>query len=138
VPTSVGRVLLTRRYSLPALHTLAGVGFSDEENRRVFGGCSRLHGHDYQVEVTVTGPVDPLSGLLIGRDRLDELVLDRLIDPLRGTNLSDRFKHTTGEALAVEFHRILSSQLPPPLRLRSVQVHETAKNSFRVLDEFPE
>ncbi len=127
-----GRTLLTRRYSLSALHTLSGEGFSEEENRRVFGDCGRLHGHDYGIEVTVAGPVDPRSGLLIDRDRLDDLVLARLIQPLRGANLSDHFEHTTGEALAVEFHRLLSPHLPPPVRLWSIRVHETAKNSFRV------
>jgi 6-pyruvoyltetrahydropterin/6-carboxytetrahydropterin synthase len=124
------RILLTKSYSLPALHTLAGEGFSKEENLRVFGPCSRLHGHDYRIEATVSGPVDPASGLVINRDALDNVVKKHLLEPFDGTNLSDHFRHTTGEALAVEFFGILKGCLPADVELVRIRLHETAKNSF--------
>jgi 6-pyruvoyltetrahydropterin/6-carboxytetrahydropterin synthase len=124
------RVTLTRRYALPALHVLKGEGFTAEENRRVFGGCSSLHGHEYLVEVAVSGPIDPHSGLIASRDELDGLIRRRLLDPLVGSNLSDHFPRTTGEELAAQFFDLLEGEIGPPLRLKRVTVRETAKNSF--------
>lgn len=124
------RIFLTRSYPLPALHTLTGEGFSEEENLQVFGPCSRLHGHDYRVEVTISGPVDSESGLLMNRDALDGIVKKHLLEPFSGTNLSDHFRHTTGEALAAEFFAILSDRLPTRVVLARIRLHETAKNSF--------
>ncbi|UCF35650.1 MAG: 6-carboxytetrahydropterin synthase [Acidobacteriota bacterium] len=124
------RTAISRTYCLPALHTLSGAGFSDRQNLRVFGPCSRLHGHDYRIEVSVSGPLDPHSGLLVNRDVLDQIVDDCLIQPYRGTNLSDHFRHTTGEALAASFFELLKRALPSSLTLEKVCVHETAKNSF--------
>lgn len=129
------RVTLTRRYHLPALHILATPSLSQEENFKIFGPCSRLHGHDYQLEVTVSGGIDAQSGLLIGRDELDRLVSATLLEPYRGTNLSDHFTHTTGEALALEFYRLLRLELDHRIELDSVTLRETAKNSFIVREQ---
>ncbi len=126
------RLTLTRQYQLPALHILSAPSLSAEENFSVFGPCSRLHGHDYQIEVTVSGSVDADSGLLMSRDDLDRLVAKSLLEPYRGRNLSDYFPHTTGEALALEFYRILNSVLDPSVELDSITLRETAKNSFIV------
>lgn len=127
-PTTV----LTCRYSLPALHALSNLSLSFQENFELFGPCSRLHGHDYQIDVSIVGPVDSISGLIFGRDELDRVIRERLIDPFRGQNLSDHFKQTTGEALAVEIYRILAPGFVSPIALASVKVAETAKNSFRI------
>lgn len=125
-------VRLSRRYSLPALHILQGEGFSEAENQSVFGACSQIHGHDYRIEVTLTGPVDAVSGLLFQRDLLDKTVRSLILDPMTGSCLNDFFAHTTGEALAVEFYDMLEGAFEPPVKLSSVKVHETAKNSFVV------
>jgi len=121
---------LTRSYRLPALHALSGPELSDSQACSIFGPCSRLHGHDYRIEVTLSGTLDPATGMLIRRDEFDQRVSTALIDRLRGENLNEHFTFTTGEALAVEFCRILSGVFPSPVRLTRVRVHETAKNSF--------
>ncbi len=123
-------VSVTRRYRLPALHTLSGAGLSATENESVFGACSRLHGHEYLVDVTLEGPVEGVSGVVFSVDELDRLVSLRILEPFRGANLSDHFAHTTGEALALDFYRILESEFPSTVRLLAVTVHETSKNSF--------
>jgi 6-pyruvoyltetrahydropterin/6-carboxytetrahydropterin synthase len=101
-------------------------------NLRVFGPCSRLHGHDYELEVTVSGEVDSRSGLLIGREDLDRIINQHCIKPFLGTNLSEHFTHTTGEALAFEFYELLSPHLPSHISLKRMTINETAKNSFTV------
>ena len=125
-------VHLTKTYHLPALHQLKNDSFSEEENLRVFGPCSRLHGHDYLLEITISGTADTYSGILFSRDELDRIVESQILKPYKGMNLSQHFTHTTGEALALEFHHILKSQFPPPLFLSRLTVNETAKNSFEV------
>jgi 6-pyruvoyltetrahydropterin/6-carboxytetrahydropterin synthase len=123
-------IFVTKSYALPALHQLGVESLPAEENFKIFGPCSRLHGHDYQVEVTVTGKVDAASGLLIRREQLDRIVEAELIERFKGRNLSHHFPHTTGEALAVEFYRLLKPHFPPPTCLSRLTVLETAKNSF--------
>ena len=66
---------LTRCYRFPAAHVLARDDFSDAENQRRYGKCANPggHGHNYGVEVTVRGPIDPGTGEVMGRRQLDEL-----------------------------------------------------------------
>ena len=121
---------VTRRYSLPALHSLGNPEWSPRENLECFGACSRPHGHEYQIEVTVGGEPDPDSGLLMSREDIDEIVSRALLEPLQGQDLSRHFHQTTGEALALEFFRRLQPEFPAAVRLHRVTVHETAKNFF--------
>lgn len=126
-------IRLTRVFRLPALHSLENRELSDEENRAIFGSCSRLHGHDYRIEVTVTGVPDPQSGLAIQRDRLDGIIRRELLEPLRGQNLNDFFRQTTGEALAVAFFDRLEPRLSQIGKLVRIRVRETPKNLFEVV-----
>lgn len=125
-------IFLTKRYKLPALHQLGSPRYSAEKNLHTFGACSRLHGHEYELEVTVWGKVDPITGILMSRDELDRVVRCHVIEPFTGRNLSNYFSLTTGEALALEFFELLHKRLPPHLVLSRLTVNETAKNSFAV------
>jgi len=77
---------LTRRVSFAAAHRYRVPDWSDERNEQVFGACARpsFHGHSYACEVTVTGPVDPSTGMLI-----DLALLDRVL----AVEVRDRFDH---------------------------------------------
>ena len=74
------KVLVTRRVHFSAGHRLLNPEFSEERNRRVFGGCYNRHGHNYDLEVTVEGEVDPETGYVIDlgdlKRRLHEIVVD--------------------------------------------------------------
>lgn len=78
---------LTRRITFSAAHRYRIARWSDEENARVFGPCSRhnFHGHTYSCDVTVSGPIDPMTGMLIDLGALDH-VLQR--------EVRDRFDHS--------------------------------------------
>lgn len=123
---------LTRRYRLPALHALENRNLSEEANRATFGSCFRLHGHDYQIEVTVSATPDPVSGLIIQRDKLDGIVERELIEPMRGHNLNDFFPQTTGEALVIKFFERLEPHLAPACTLVRLGIRETARNLFEM------
>lgn len=77
---------LTRRVTFAAAHRYRRPEWSDAQNASVFGLCSRenYHGHSYSCEVTVTGDVDPQTGMLI-----DLAVLDRVLE----TEVRARFDH---------------------------------------------
>lgn len=82
----MGTTSLTRRVRFNAAHRYRRPEWSDEQNERVFGLCARpnFHGHSYLCTVTVSGPVDPLSGMLV-----DLGVLDRVLQ----TEVIARFDH---------------------------------------------
>ena len=75
-------VLLTQSFEFSAAHRLACKTFTDEENRRVFGKCAHPHGHghNYQLEVTVVGRPDEVTGRVIDLARLERIVNQRVID----------------------------------------------------------
>jgi 6-pyruvoyltetrahydropterin/6-carboxytetrahydropterin synthase len=78
---------LTRRVTFAAAHRYRRPEWSDEKNASVFGLCARenYHGHSYSCEVTVSGDVDPQTGMLI-----DLAVLDRVLE----TEVRARFDHS--------------------------------------------
>jgi 6-pyruvoyltetrahydropterin/6-carboxytetrahydropterin synthase len=82
-------VYLTRKLYFCAAHRLRVDGLSPEENHRIFGECSRLHGHNYALEVTFAGEPDPGTGMVIHLSELDGIVKGRVIDRLDHRNLNE-------------------------------------------------
>ena len=84
------RVELTRRYALAASHRLHSPKLDEAENRRLYGKCNNPygHGHNYFVEVTVTGPVDPATGMMANLGDLDRYVRQEVIEPFDHTYLN--------------------------------------------------
>ena len=72
---------VTRRYRFAASHRLHSDHLSEEENRELYGKCNNPygHGHDYILEVTVAGPRDSTTGLVIPVPLLDKLVSDQVL-----------------------------------------------------------
>lgn len=131
-------IQLTRRYSFPAAHVLRHDSLSEAENLRVFGKCANPggHGHNYAVEVTVAGPVDPRSGVLVSRERLDQLVAERVLSRFSHRMLNDDALFAERVPTAENIARTIYERLEQPLaregsaRLRRVRVLETRKNAF--------
>ena len=125
---------LTRSYHFSAGHRLASAAFSDDENARLYGQCFRPHGHNYTVEVTLTGVLDPVTGMAGDLGELDRTVERVLLDRVDHYDLSSAVPAlggviTTGENLARAFWGWLAAALPPG-RLARVAVVETANNTF--------
>src|SRR6266481_5928832 len=72
---------VTRRYKFAASHRLHSRRFSEEENRELYGKCNNPygHGHDYVLDVSVTGPVDAASGQAVNIEALDRLVGQQIL-----------------------------------------------------------
>ncbi len=133
-------VYLSRRYRFTAAHRLHAPGLSDAENRAIYGKCNNPfgHGHDYQVEITVAGEVDPVTGRAVSLDALDALALREAVEPFRYRNLNEEvaaFREAvpTTENLAREVDRRLREAwheaFPPgTARLEKIRIWETPRN----------
>jgi len=129
---------VTRRYRFPAAHVLAHPSFTPAENRRIYGKCANPggHGHDYAIEVTVSGPVDPRSGRIIDPEQLDAIfqrqVGERFGHRLLNADPAFAQRVPTGENLAQVIHAELAPAIERagPAHLARVRVVETRRNSF--------
>ena len=130
----MGRLELTRAYRFSAGHRLENAALSEEDNVRLYGPCSRQHGHNYLVEVTVSGDLDPVTGMSVDLRVVDGVVQSTVLDRVDHYDLSATVAAldgviTTGENLARTFWEWLEPALTPGI-LRRVAVTETANNVF--------
>jgi 6-pyruvoyltetrahydropterin/6-carboxytetrahydropterin synthase len=130
-------ISVTRRYRFPAAHVLRRADYSEAENRRVYGKCANPngHGHDYAVEVTVGGRLDPADGRLIAPERLDALVGERLLARFAHRLLNEDPLFAERVPTAENIARVAHELLLEPLRaagadLHRVRVRETRNNTF--------
>ena len=124
-------VYLTRKAEFSASHFYHNPDFTPEENRRIFGKCNNPHGHghNYTLEVTVKGPVDPRSGFVVDLKDLKEVLNREVLDALDHRFLNKEvpeFFHTipTTENLAIAIWERLKTKLSMA-ELHRVRVYET-------------
>jgi 6-pyruvoyltetrahydropterin/6-carboxytetrahydropterin synthase len=131
-------VLVSRRETFNAAHQLRDPDSSDEENERVFGSCANLHGHNYVLEVVVSGEVQGDTGYVMDLKDLSDLIHRRVIQDVDHRNLNTdvpwlQGRIPTAENLALAFWERIRSELPEG-RLRTVRLWETDKNWAEVGD----
>lgn len=138
--TTALKIDLGRRYHFAASHRLHAQTLSAAENRRVFGKCNNPygHGHNYTVEVLVSGDVDAATGMIANLADLDAFVRREVIEPFDHRSLNEevpafRDAVPTTENLCIEIFQRLKSF--PDARLERVRVGETGKNSFEYAGE---
>lgn len=129
------KISLTRRYRFAASHRLHNRVFSDARNWELYGKCSNPHGHghNYTVEVTVAGPVDPATGMVANLGELDPFVQREVLEAFDHKYLNEQIAEfrdvvPTTENLCREIYRRLKSF--PSARLERVRIEETSNNSF--------
>jgi 6-pyruvoyltetrahydropterin/6-carboxytetrahydropterin synthase len=125
-------VLVSRRESFNAAHQLRDPSLSEAENRRLYGKCANLHGHNYVLEVVVAGEIDQATGYVLDLKLLSDVISRRVIEEVDHRNLNTDVPWLEGliptaENLAVAFWERIRPELPDGL-LRSVRVWETDKN----------
>lgn len=134
------KIELGRRYRFAASHRLHSGQISDAENARIYGKCNNAfgHGHNYVVEVSVSGDVDPATGMIANLADLDEFVQREVIEPFDHRSLNEevdvfRAQVPTTENLCIEIYRRLAAF--PKAKLERVRVEETSNNSFEYAGE---
>jgi 6-pyruvoyltetrahydropterin/6-carboxytetrahydropterin synthase len=125
-------ILLGRRESFSAAHQLFDPDLTEDENRRLFGKCTNLHGHNYVVEVVLAGEIDAASGYVFDLKALADVISSQIIRDVDHSNLNTEVpwlkgRIPTAENLAQAFWERLEPELPERM-LRSVRVWETDKN----------
>ncbi len=126
---------LTRRYRFSASHRLHNESMSPEENLATYGKCNNPygHGHNYIVEVTVSGQVEPSTGMVCNLVDLDGFVKEQIVNRYDHMNLNtvDEFQKLvpTTENLCVEIFNRLQKGFRPA-NVERVRIEETMMNSF--------
>jgi len=141
--SSALKVELGRRYRFSASHRLHTAHLSKEENNRVFGKCSNPygHGHNYVLEVSLSGDVDPATGMIANLADLDAFVTDHVLEDFDHKSLNEdipafRDRVPTTENVCIEIFQRLKSF--PMAKLERIRVEETGKNSFEYAGDNPE
>ena len=131
---------LSRRYRFSASHRLHSAQLGEEENQRVYGKCNNPygHGHNYVVEVAVSGPVDQATGMIVNLADFDAFVEREVIEPFDHKYLNEelmefREKVPTTENVCIEIYNRLRRF--PRAKLERVRVEETGLNSFEYAGE---
>jgi 6-pyruvoyltetrahydropterin/6-carboxytetrahydropterin synthase len=134
------KAYLTRRYMFSASHRLHSEAMSAEENASTYGKCNNPygHGHNYALEVTVSGRVDERTGMVCNLADLDSFVQEHILDrfDLQNLNALPQFGQTvpTTENLCTVIHDILRRGFTPA-HLEKVRLEETMMNSFEYAGE---
>lgn len=127
-------VRVTRRVHFSAAHRLHNPAFSDDRNREIYGLCNNpnWHGHNYELDVTVEGQVDPETGYVLDLKRLRDLVESVVLEDVDHRNLNLEVPWLEGvipstENLVVAIWRRLESEIPQGKLVRLV-LWETPRN----------
>lgn len=122
---------LTRVINFSATHRMYRPDWPAEENERQFGPVSRYHSHQYQCAVTVSGSMDPATGMILDLVQLDQILADEVTDRLNGRTLNTDLPELasgrplpTCEALVSMLYPRIAARLPSGLRLVRVRVAE--------------
>jgi 6-pyruvoyltetrahydropterin/6-carboxytetrahydropterin synthase len=129
------KIELGRRYRFAASHRLHSEKLNEEENNRLYGKCNNPygHGHNYVVEVRVSGPVDPATGMVLNLADLDSFVEREVIEAFDHKSFNEdvpefREQVPTTENVCIEIFERLRRF--PKAKLERVRVEETANNAF--------
>ncbi len=130
------KVYVTRREVFSASHRLYNQKWTEERNNEVFGKCSNVygHGHNYVLEVTVVGTVDPETGYVIDTKKLKEIIRKYVVDKMDHKNLNMDVDFMTdviptAENIAIKIWEQLETKIESG-KLYSVKIYETENNYF--------
>jgi 6-pyruvoyltetrahydropterin/6-carboxytetrahydropterin synthase len=127
-------VTVTRRLRFNAAHRVHNPALSDAENTALFGKCNHpnWHGHNYVLEVSVTGPIDPVSGYVVDLGHVRAIVEREVIEQVdhRNLNLDVPFlagRNPTSENIVVAMWSVIAPAIAPA-RLSRLRLWETENN----------
>jgi 6-pyruvoyltetrahydropterin/6-carboxytetrahydropterin synthase len=131
------KAYLTRRYRFSASHRLHSEEMSAQENQAVYGKCNNPygHGHNYALEVTVSGPVNPATGMVCNLTDLDGFVEGEIVERFGHSNLNTLQEFAKRVPTTENLCREIFERLEHGFRIENVTVEkirleETLMNSF--------
>jgi 6-pyruvoyltetrahydropterin/6-carboxytetrahydropterin synthase len=133
------KVAVIRREHFNAAHRLHNPQWDEATNQKVFGKCNNphFHGHNYELEVKVTGEIDPRTGYVMDMKILSDLIHEYVIERFDHRNLNldtEEFKNLnpTAENIVVVIYQLLRPHIDPAFDLH-IRLYETPRNVV----EFP-
>ncbi len=133
-PEMPAEITITRSYEFAAAHRLGSPALSGEENMRLFGKCTwpNYHGHNYVLEVSAQGAPDPLTGMVLRLEELDEAVKREVLDRYDHRNLNLDVEELAGKVTTSEVVvQAIFDRLKPVLPgLSRVRLYETPRSCF--------
>ncbi|MCD6459273.1 6-carboxytetrahydropterin synthase [bacterium] len=123
---------ITKTVCFSCSHRLYVKDWDDQKNFEVFGQCSRLHGHNYVLKVSLKGNPDPVTGMIINLTDLNKIIKHEIIKWIDHKNISEQVdvfqtKTPTVENLCIAFWDRLQKALPPNC-LYKIALNETENN----------
>ncbi len=136
-------MIVTAKLDFSAAHRLNNPAFDAEWNRLTYDKCDNAagHGHNYYLEVSVSGTIDPRTGMVIDLKKLKDIMRERVIDRVDHRNLNEDVDFLRGVIPTAEnLARAFWNELAPAIRegsLHQIVLHETERNSviYRGEDE---
>jgi len=123
-----------RKEHFNAAHRLNNPNWSDEKNERVYGKCNNFnyHGHNYDLEVRLTGEIDPETGYVYDMKKLSDVIKENVLDRFDHKNLNldtEEFSdlNPSAENIAIVIHDILRKNIDPKFDLK-IRLYETERN----------
>jgi 6-pyruvoyltetrahydropterin/6-carboxytetrahydropterin synthase len=127
-------IKVTRRYQFSSAHRLQNPNFSDAKNREVFAKCYNLHGHNFTLYITIEGPIDKETGMVINFTELKNLIKNNIINKVDHRYLNEdiaEFKETlpTAENMVEVFWLWLQDSFQgKPYILDEIKLYESDNN----------
>lgn len=127
---------LTKKFSFCAAHRMYNDEFSIEENNKNFGKCQNIHGHNYFIEITISGEIDEQKGYFVNLNEFSEKIQINLIQKLDHTYVNEIIpnslnKPITLEVLSTWIWKILSENLTE-YKFIKIRLWETENNSVEI------
>ena len=126
---------ITRRERFSSAHKLQNTNLSELDNEKIFGKCNGLHGHNYELFVTISGDIKPHSGFIVDLKDLKKIIQEKIIDKLDHNYINDvdfmQDKISTTENLCIQ----IWNELKEPIELLGAKIYkikitETENNYF--------
>ena len=124
--------LITKQYKFCAAHKYFNPKWDDDQNYSVFGDDVRIHGHNYELDITVGGPINNDSGFIIDIVKLNSIVEEFVIEKLDHSQIQEdidwfktKGKQPSTENLVVYIWRQIADKIPSPAYLYSIKLRET-------------
>ena len=128
-------ISVTRKEHFNCAHRLHNPNWSDEKNASFYGKCNNpnYHGHNYNLEVTITGALNEESGYLIDMKLLSDIIKEEILNPFDHKNLNldvEDFKNLnpTAENMAIVMYKKLKNRLDNHFEIK-IKLYETERNS---------
>jgi 6-pyruvoyltetrahydropterin/6-carboxytetrahydropterin synthase len=132
--TTSYKVAVIRREHFNAAHRLHNPDWDEDTNQKVFGKCNNphFHGHNYELEVKVTGTINPSTGYVMDMKILSDIIQEQVIERFDHRNLNldtEEFKNLnpTAENIVVVIYQLLRPHIDPSFDLH-LRLYETPRN----------